>query len=99
MGAVLGSATAAGHQQVYSIHTNWWKDLLFWEWGDGKWLENFRMTKKTLFDIADQLIILRKPIPLKKQVAIPVWWLATMASYWEIVQHFGVWEINWALFS
>lgn len=52
------------------------------------------MTKKTLFDIADQLIILRKPIPLKKQVAIAVWWLATMASHWEIVQHFCVWEIN-----
>ncbi|KAM6471782.1 uncharacterized protein PHA67_002021 [Liasis olivaceus] len=98
MGAVLGSAPTPRHQWVYPISTNWWKDLLTGEWGDEKWLENFRMTKKTLFDIADllrptlqrQLTVMRQPISVEKRVAIAVWWLATMASYREVAHHFGV---------
>jgi hypothetical protein len=36
-------------------HTTWFFQFLLTEYDDDKWVENFKMTKKTLFKITNQL--------------------------------------------
>lgn len=40
--------------------------------------------------IAQQQTVMRQPIPPTKRVAMTVWSLANVASYWEVSNQFGV---------
>ncbi|XP_025031349.1 uncharacterized protein LOC103055168, partial [Python bivittatus] len=83
---------------VYPSRTRWWTELELTVWDDEQWIANFRMTRGTLFEIADRLrpqlqrqnTSLRQAVPVEERVGITVWWLATQASYREVAHRFGL---------
>ncbi|XP_025031539.1 uncharacterized protein LOC103061706 isoform X1 [Python bivittatus] len=83
---------------VYPARRRWWRELVLTVWDDEMWIANFRMSRATLFEVADRLrpllqrqnTVLRIPIAVEERVAITVWWLATQASYREVAHQFGI---------
>uniref|UniRef100_A0A8D2LCT2 Uncharacterized protein n=1 Tax=Varanus komodoensis TaxID=61221 RepID=A0A8D2LCT2_VARKO len=77
---------------------NWWENFVQADSGDEKWIEHFRMSRGTLFEIADMLrpqlerqkTTMREAISVEKRVAIAVWWLSNLECYREVATQFGV---------
>ncbi|XP_063152340.1 uncharacterized protein LOC134492110 [Candoia aspera] len=77
---------------------HWWETFVLENLEDEKWVEHFRMSKGTLFEIADllrpqlhrQRTIMREAISVEKRVAIAVWWLSNLECYREVAVQFGV---------
>ncbi|XP_062978681.1 uncharacterized protein LOC134396200 isoform X2 [Elgaria multicarinata webbii] len=77
---------------------NWWENFVQADSGDDKWIEHFRMSRGTLFEIADALrpqlerqrTTMREAITVEKRVAIAVWWLSNLECYREVATQFGV---------
>ncbi|XP_061444600.1 uncharacterized protein LOC133366007 [Rhineura floridana] len=76
----------------------WWEDEVLLQWDEPTWKEKFRMSKATLFHVAEQLkphlerqdTVFREAIPLEKRVAIAVWWLSNAESYRQVATLFNV---------
>ncbi|XP_062977814.1 uncharacterized protein LOC134395583 [Elgaria multicarinata webbii] len=85
---------------VFPKPEQWYDDFVLGVWDDERWIRNFRMTRATLFEIAEQLrphlerqrTIMRKPLPPHKRLAITIWWLSSLETYREAANHFGVGE-------
>ncbi|KAM6472263.1 uncharacterized protein PHA67_004530 [Liasis olivaceus] len=77
---------------------HWWENFVLENLEDDKWIEHFRMSKGTLFEIAEllrpqlhrQRTIMREAISVEKRVAIAVWWLSNLECYREVAVQFGV---------
>lgn len=62
----------------------WWKNILNGISAPEEWKENFRLTKDSFFDLCEELrpfltkisTRLREPIPVEKQVAVTLYYLA-----------------------
>ncbi|XP_054831616.1 putative nuclease HARBI1 [Eublepharis macularius] len=83
---------------VYPCREDWWEKFVTEVWDAEKWIENFRMSRGTLFSIVEvlrprierQRTVMRAPIATEKRVAITVWWLANRECYRLVGQQFGV---------
>ncbi|XP_020633931.3 uncharacterized protein LOC110070590 [Pogona vitticeps] len=77
---------------------NWWETFTLETTEDEKWIEHFRMSRGTLFEIADvlqpklarQRTIMREAISVEKRVAIAVWWLSNLECYRVVATQFGI---------
>ncbi|XP_042310079.1 uncharacterized protein LOC121923591 [Sceloporus undulatus] len=77
---------------------NWWENFMHETTDDAKWIEQFRMSRGTLFEIAEvlrpklerQRTIMREAISVEKRVAIVVWWLSNLERYREVATQFGI---------
>ena len=76
----------------------WWSHIVLFTFSNNDWLENFRMSQNT-FDllcsalepnISKRKTRMREPLPVKKRVAITLWFLATPVEYRTIGHLFGV---------
>ena len=80
------------------ISGDWWEHVVLETFTSGEWLENFRLSKDTFDYLCTQLTPhfqyqdthLRKPISVKKRVAITLWTLASSAKYRTVNHLFGV---------
>ncbi|XP_015282244.1 PREDICTED: putative nuclease HARBI1 [Gekko japonicus] len=83
---------------VYPCRKHWWEKFVAEVWDADRWIENFRMSRGTLFSIVEvlrprierQRTVMRAPIATEKRVAITVWWLANKECYRIVGQQFGV---------
>ncbi|KAJ7332350.1 hypothetical protein JRQ81_014530 [Phrynocephalus forsythii] len=74
----------------------WFHDAVLQYWDDRQWIENFRMTRQTLFEITDVLrpylmrrdTVMRSAIPVEERVAIGVYFLASRSCYRTIAHIF-----------
>ncbi|KAJ7338348.1 hypothetical protein JRQ81_011339 [Phrynocephalus forsythii] len=73
----------------YPGRSQWFHDTVLQLWDDRQWLENFRMTRRTLFGVADKLrpylmrrdTVMRSAVPVEERVAIGVYFLASCSCY------------------
>ncbi|KAJ7320634.1 hypothetical protein JRQ81_020145 [Phrynocephalus forsythii] len=80
----------------YPGRSRWFHDAVLQYWDDRQWIENFRMTRQTLFEIADVLrpylmqrdTVMRSAIPVEERVAIRVYFLASRSCYRTIAHVF-----------
>ncbi|XP_077188605.1 endonuclease 8-like 2 isoform X1 [Paroedura picta] len=83
---------------VYPRSKNWWEQFIRLTWDEEQWIENFRMSRATFFEIVEalrprlqrQTTNMREPIPVEKRVAIAIWYLANANCYREVREQFGV---------
>ncbi|XP_048345353.1 putative nuclease HARBI1 [Sphaerodactylus townsendi] len=83
---------------VYPCREDWWEKFVAEVWDAERWIENFCMSRGTLFGIVEVLrprierqhTVMRAPIATEKRVAITVWWLANRECYRLVGQQFGV---------
>ncbi|KAJ7332884.1 hypothetical protein JRQ81_015064 [Phrynocephalus forsythii] len=76
----------------YPGRSEWFHDIVMQYWDNRQWIENFRMTRQTLFEIADVLraylmrrdTVMRLAIPVEERVAIGVYFLASRSCYCTI---------------
>ncbi|XP_060616399.2 putative nuclease HARBI1 isoform X2 [Anolis sagrei] len=81
-----------------STNPNWWEVFVRETYDDAKWIEHFRMSRSTLFEIAEvlrpklerQRTIMREAITVEKRVAIAVWYLSNRERYREAAIQFGI---------
>ena len=77
---------------------NWCSEILLKIFTERQWIENFKMSHRTFLHLCDQLhqklfrseTHYRMAIPVKKRVAIALWFLATPEEYRTIAHLFGV---------
>ena len=74
---------------------SWWSEVVLKTFTERQWIENFRMSHRTFLHLCDQLHpkLFRSDthyIPVKKRVAIALWFLATPGEYRTIAHLFGV---------
>ena len=68
---------------------SWWSEVVLKTFTERQWIENFRMSHRTFLHLCDQLhpklfrsdTHYRMAIPVKKRVAIALWFLATPGEY------------------
>ncbi|KAJ7316305.1 hypothetical protein JRQ81_002467 [Phrynocephalus forsythii] len=80
----------------YPGHLRWFHDTVLQLWDNGQWIMNFRMTRQTLFEIADVLrpylmrrdTVMRSAVPVEERVAIGVYYLASRSCYRTIAHVF-----------
>ncbi|KAJ7320354.1 hypothetical protein JRQ81_019865 [Phrynocephalus forsythii] len=73
----------------YPGRSQWFHDTVLQLWDDRQWLENFRMTRRTLFEVADKLrpylmrrdTVMRSAVPVEERMAIGVYFLASRSCY------------------
>ncbi|KAJ7319966.1 hypothetical protein JRQ81_019477 [Phrynocephalus forsythii] len=86
-------------QKLYCCYpgwSRWFHDTVLQYWDDRQWIENFRMTRQTLFEIADILrphlmrrdTVMHSAIPVEERVAIGVYFLASRSCYRTIAHVF-----------
>ncbi|XP_048373451.1 protein ANTAGONIST OF LIKE HETEROCHROMATIN PROTEIN 1-like [Sphaerodactylus townsendi] len=83
---------------VYPRSKNWWEQFIRLTWDEEQWIERFRMSRGTFFEIVEalrphlqrQTTNMREPIPVEKRVAIAIWYLANANCYREVREQFGV---------
>uniref|UniRef100_A0A8D0E4K9 DDE Tnp4 domain-containing protein n=1 Tax=Salvator merianae TaxID=96440 RepID=A0A8D0E4K9_SALMN len=83
---------------VCPTEQHWWEQSMLKNWDDEGWIENFRMSRGTLFEIAEMLrpqlqrqrTVMREAISVEKRVAMAVWWLSNLKCYREVAMQFGV---------
>ncbi|KAJ7322620.1 hypothetical protein JRQ81_018907 [Phrynocephalus forsythii] len=76
----------------YPGRSAWFHNTVLECWDYSQWLENFRMTHRTLFKIADLLrpylmrkdTVMQSAIPVEQHVAIGVYFLASRSCYRKI---------------
>nr|XP_016853197.1 PREDICTED: uncharacterized protein LOC103280956 isoform X4 [Anolis carolinensis] len=81
-----------------STNPNWWEVFVRETYDDARWIEHFRMSRSTLFEIAEvlrpklerQRTIMREAIAVEKRVAIAVWYLSNRERYREAAIQFGI---------
>ncbi|KAJ7338577.1 hypothetical protein JRQ81_012479 [Phrynocephalus forsythii] len=80
----------------YPGRSRWFHDSVLQFWDDRQWIENFRMTRQTLFEVADSLrpflmrrdTVMYSAIPVEERVAIGVYFLASRSCYRTIANVF-----------
>ncbi|KAJ7344637.1 hypothetical protein JRQ81_000587 [Phrynocephalus forsythii] len=80
----------------YPGRSRWFHNTILQLWDDGQWIMNFRMTRQTLFEIADVLrpyrmrrdTVMRSAVPVEERVAIGVYYLASRSCYRTIAHVF-----------
>ncbi|KAJ7317091.1 hypothetical protein JRQ81_003253, partial [Phrynocephalus forsythii] len=80
----------------YPGRSRWFHDSVLQFWDDRQWIENFRMTRQTLFEVADSLqpylmrrdTVMCSAIPVEERVAIGVYFLASRSCYRMIANVF-----------
>lgn len=73
----------------YLGRSEWFSEVVLPLWDQSMWIENFRMTKQTLFEIADELrpyllrkdTVMRSAISVEERVAIGVYFMASKTCY------------------
>ncbi|KAJ7332195.1 hypothetical protein JRQ81_014375 [Phrynocephalus forsythii] len=73
----------------YPGRSSWFHDTVLQYWDDQQWIENFRMTRQTLFEISELLrpflmrkdTVMRSAVPVEERVAIGVYFLASRSCY------------------
>ncbi|KAJ7327122.1 hypothetical protein JRQ81_016881 [Phrynocephalus forsythii] len=80
----------------YPGHSWWFHVMVLQFWDDVQWIENFRMIRQTLFEIADVLrpylmrrdTVMCSAVPIEERVAIGVYFLASRSCYRTIAHVF-----------
>uniref|UniRef100_A0A8D0E558 DDE Tnp4 domain-containing protein n=1 Tax=Salvator merianae TaxID=96440 RepID=A0A8D0E558_SALMN len=83
---------------VFPRTTDWWENFVMGIWGDEEWICHFRMTRSTFEFLVEQLTAtlqrsstqMREPIPVRKRLAVAIWWMATNCCYRVVGQQFGI---------
>ncbi|XP_062975560.1 uncharacterized protein LOC134394230 isoform X2 [Elgaria multicarinata webbii] len=81
---------------------DWWENLVLKVWNDERWIESFRMSRATLFEIVAELTpalqrnqtAMREPLSVAKRAAIGIWKLANPAFYKNAAEQFGVGRVR-----
>ena len=77
--------------------SDWWEQVVLSTFTSEDWLSNFRMSKNTFNYLCEKLscvaksdTVMRRAIPVEKQVAMTLWFMVTGADYRTIGHLFGV---------
>ncbi|KAJ7324603.1 hypothetical protein JRQ81_017623, partial [Phrynocephalus forsythii] len=82
---------------MFPGRSKWFHEVVLPFWDDRLFMENFHMTKQTLFSIADKLrpylfrndTVMRTAVPVEECVAIGVYYLACKTCYGSLVHLFA----------
>ncbi|KAJ7303168.1 hypothetical protein JRQ81_012101 [Phrynocephalus forsythii] len=82
---------------TYPGRSDWFHNVVLKLWDERLWLENFRMSRQTLFEIADELrpyllrqdTVMRSAIPVEERIAIGVYYLSHKSCYRKLADIFS----------
>ena len=78
--------------------SHWWERIVLETFTEEQWIENFRMKRETFEFVCSKLEPtlsadekhVRKPLDVKTQVAVALYWLASSAEYRTVGNLFGI---------